>query len=106
MGQANDEGYVFPSLLPALDAKLFEQYWSVSLAHGETVVGREAKCKNPVDSISRGLFWALQVRLSNEALHDHKDARCLCGRDVVLIRVAKSTTIHGPFHSFLCVSFF
>lgn len=83
-------GYVFPSLLPTISVKLFQRYWCASPQHGERFVGREVTCKNALDSISRGLFCSLQVRLNNEALCEHKGAESILGKNIVIIRVEKN----------------
>jgi len=89
--EGKNPGYLFPSLLPAIDAKVFQRYWSVSCKHGEGFVGRRVTCKNAMDSISRGFFCALQVRLRNEVLLERKDAVCVCGRNIVIIQLVQST---------------
>jgi len=91
MCKAADMVYVFPSLLPTIAVKVFQQYWSLSPEPGETLIGRQVACKNALDSISRSLFCSLQARLSDEALIEDKNAICEYGRNLVFIRVAKGT---------------
>jgi len=89
--QASNPAYVFPSLLPTIRKKILDSYWSVSHQNGEIFVGRVVTCKNAMDSISRGLFCSLQVRLNNEALFEHKDSTCVYFRNIILIRAGTGT---------------
>lgn len=91
MVPSNNPGFVFPSLLPRIDVKVLKRYWCASPVLGETFVGREVRCKNPIDSISQGLFCSLQVRLNREALMEHKGAICVLRKDIILIRTSEGT---------------
>jgi len=90
--EISDTSYVFPALIPTINMKEFQSYWSVSRRPNEFFVGRVVTCKYPMDSISGGLFCALQVRINNKVLFEHKDTTCVYFRNIILI-IQKTGTI-------------